>query len=41
MPPATTPYDAQVEVIGASQGGTDIVVGLNVRGDGRKEISEG
>jgi len=41
MPPATTPYDAQVEVIEASQGGTDIVVGLNVRGDGRKEISEG
>jgi hypothetical protein len=38
--PATTPYDAQLDIVEASQGGTDIVVGLNVRGDGRKEIME-
>jgi CBASS immunity sensor of nucleotide second messenger signals/Cap4-like dsDNA endonuclease family protein len=38
--PATAPYDVKLEIIEASQGGTDTVVGLNVRGDGRKEIME-
>lgn len=35
---ATNPYDLQVEVSDCSQEGTDIVLGLNIRGDGRADI---
>lgn len=37
---ATPDYDLQVEIIDVDPGGDDIVVGLNVRGDGRKEIED-
>ncbi len=33
---ATTPYDFQVEVVGGA--GTDLVLGLNIRGDGREDV---
>ncbi len=36
--PATSPYHLQVEVIDGSQGGSDIVLGLNIEGDGRHDI---
>jgi hypothetical protein len=36
--PATTPYDLRVEVIEGRPSGTDIVLGLNIRGDGRQDI---
>lgn len=36
--PATTPYDLRVEVIDGRQDGTDIVLGLNIKGDGRQDI---
>ncbi|MFY9584929.1 MAG: dsDNA nuclease domain-containing protein [Candidatus Acidiferrales bacterium] len=36
---ATTPYDLRVEVIDGSQDGSDIVLGLNIRGDGRQDIT--
>lgn len=36
--PATTPYDLRVEVTEANQNGTDIVLGLNIKGDGRQDI---
>ncbi len=36
--PATTPYDLRVEVIEGSPEGTDIVLGLNIKGDGRQDI---
>jgi hypothetical protein len=35
---ATSPYEMRVEIIDGSQDGTDIVLGLNVRGDGRQDI---
>jgi len=35
---ATSPYELRVEVIDGSQEGVDIVLGLNVRGDGREDI---
>lgn len=35
---ATNPYDVRVEVIEGSQEGTDIVLGLNIKGDGRRDI---
>jgi hypothetical protein len=35
---ATTPYELVAEIIESSQDGTDIVLGLNVRGDGRQDI---
>jgi hypothetical protein len=38
--PATTPYDLRVEVIDGSQDGTDIVLGLNIKGDGRLDITK-
>lgn len=34
----TNPYDLRVEVIDGSQQGTDIVLGLNIKGDGRQDI---
>lgn len=36
--PPSNPYDLLVEVIDGSQGGSDIVLGLNIRGDGRQDI---
>jgi len=36
--PATNPYHLQMEVIDGSQGGPDIVLGLNIKGDGRQDI---
>jgi hypothetical protein len=36
--PATNPYDLRVEVIDGSQEGADIVLGLNIKGDGRQDI---
>jgi hypothetical protein len=36
--PPTDPYHLQVEIIDASQGGVDIVLGLNIKGDGRHDI---
>jgi hypothetical protein len=33
-----TPYDLQVELIEGSKDGPDLVVGLNIRGDGREDI---
>jgi hypothetical protein len=38
--PATNPYHLQVEVIDASLGASDIVLGLNIKGDGRSEIMQ-
>ncbi len=34
----TEPYDVSVEIIEAAQNGTEIVLGLNIRGDGRRDI---
>jgi len=34
----TDPYDVSVEVSEGAQDGTDIVLGLNIRGDGRQDI---
>jgi hypothetical protein len=36
--PGTNAYDLRVEVIEGSRDGTDIVLGLNIKGDGRQEI---
>jgi SMODS-associated and fused to various effectors sensor domain len=36
--PTTTPYEIRSEIIDGSQGGTDIVLGLNIKGDGRQDI---
>ena len=36
--PATNPYDLRVEVIEGSPEGADIVLGLNIKGDGRQDI---
>jgi SMODS-associated and fused to various effectors sensor domain len=36
---ATSPYDPRVEVIDGSQDGADIVLGLNIKGDGRQDIT--
>jgi hypothetical protein len=36
--PDTNPYHLQVEVIDGSHGGPDIVLGLNIKGDGRQDI---
>jgi hypothetical protein len=38
--PPTNPYHLQVEVIDGSQGGSDIVLGLNIKGDGRQDIMQ-
>ncbi len=35
---ATTPYDLQLELQEGSEDGTELVIGLNIRGDGRKDI---
>jgi len=35
---ATNPYHLQVEIVEGTQDGTDIVLGLNIRGDGRQDI---
>jgi hypothetical protein len=37
---ATNPYHLQAEVIDGSQGGSDIVLGLNIKGDGRQDIMQ-
>jgi hypothetical protein len=36
--PATNPYQLSVEVVEGAQDGTDIVLGLNIKGDGRQDI---
>jgi hypothetical protein len=36
--PATTPYDLRVEIIDGSLDGKDIVLGLNIKGDGRGDV---
>ena len=36
--PPTSPYDLHVEIIEADVGGKDIVLGLNIKGDGRGDI---
>jgi hypothetical protein len=36
--PATNPYQLNVEVVEGAQEGTDIVLGLNIKGDGRQDI---
>jgi hypothetical protein len=36
--PATNPYHLSVEVVEGGQDGTDIVLGLNIKGDGRQDI---
>lgn len=36
--PAANPYDLRVEVIEGNQDGSDIVLGLNIRGDGRQDV---
>lgn len=36
--PATNPYDMHVEVTEGTPDGTDIVLGLNIKGDGRQDI---
>ncbi|MBZ5538105.1 MAG: dsDNA nuclease domain-containing protein [Acidobacteriia bacterium] len=36
--PATSPYDLRVEVIDGSLGGADLVLGLNIKGDGRGDV---
>jgi hypothetical protein len=36
--PATSPYDLRVDVTEGSSDGTDIVLGLNIKGDGRQDI---
>ena len=36
--PAANPYDLRLELIEGSRDGSDIVLGLNVKGDGRQEI---
>jgi hypothetical protein len=36
--PGTNAYDLRVEVVEGSRDGTDIVLGLNIKGDGRQEI---
>ena len=36
--PATSPYQLSVEVVEGGQEGTDIVLGLNIKGDGRQDI---
>jgi hypothetical protein len=38
--PGTNPYPLQVEVIDGSHGGSDIVLGLNIKGDGRQDIMQ-
>ncbi len=35
---ATSPFNVSVEVTEAAQDGTDLVLGLNIRGDGRQDI---
>lgn len=36
----TFPYDLRVETMDGDPNGTDLVLGLNIRGDGRKDITE-
>jgi hypothetical protein len=36
--PPTNPYDLRLEVIDGNPQGTDIVLGLNIKGDGRQDI---
>ena len=36
--PATSPYELRVEVVDGSVGGTDLVLGLNIKGDGRGDV---
>jgi hypothetical protein len=36
--PATTPYLLSTEIVDGAQDGTDIVLGLNIKGDGRQDI---
>jgi hypothetical protein len=36
--PPTSPYDLNVEVVEGAQDETDIVLGLNIKGDGRQDI---
>src|ERR1700682_6346914 len=36
--PATNPYQLSLEVVEGRQDGTDIVLGLNIKGDGRQDI---
>ena len=36
--PATDPYRLQVEIVDGSQGGSDIVLGLNIKADGRQDM---
>jgi hypothetical protein len=36
--PATSPYQVNVEVVEGAPEGTDIVLGLNIKGDGRQDI---
>jgi hypothetical protein len=38
--PPTNPYDLSVEVVEGDQNGTDIVLGLNIKGDGRRDIEK-
>jgi hypothetical protein len=33
-----SPYDLQVEITAGAESGTDLVLGLNIRGDGREDI---
>lgn len=36
--PATNPYQINLEVLEGTESGTDIVLGLNIKGDGRQEV---
>jgi hypothetical protein len=36
--PATNPYQLSLEVVEGGQNGTDIVLGLNIKGDGRQDV---
>ena len=38
--PATEPYDLRMDVVEANPDGEDIVLGLNIRGDGRRDITQ-
>jgi hypothetical protein len=38
--PATEPYDLRVDVVETNPDGGDIVLGLNIRGDGRRDITQ-
>src|SRR5260370_13704892 len=38
--PATNPYHLSIEMVEGGQDGTDIVLGLNIKGDGRQDIAK-